>query len=107
MRPRGRPPQPSATSSPMEPVGMTLISGGASSAPSRMIDPLPNCFSIVLTASSIALSRGLPAPSLGGCAIVSLLLELIDNWELLMLPVYSLGLTLGRAEAPFGPYTIL
>src|SRR5262245_32963181 len=57
MRPRGRPPQPSAMSSPSDPVGMTLISGATWSMPRRMIEPLPNCFSIELTASSIAFSR--------------------------------------------------
>src|SRR5207245_1813837 len=45
-RPRGSPPVPSARSSPSEPDGMTGTSGGASVAPSFMMDPLPNCFSI-------------------------------------------------------------
>src|SRR5215831_8767973 len=57
MRPRGSPPMPSAMSSPNEPDGMTLISGGAWSTPRRMMDPLPYCFSMVPIASSIALSR--------------------------------------------------
>src|SRR5215470_1994214 len=56
-RPRGRPPQPRAMSSAKEPVGMTFTSGAGWSSPRRMIEPLPNCFSIVLTASSIAFSR--------------------------------------------------
>src|SRR6187200_1468170 len=57
IRPRGRPPTPSAMSSPSEPVGTTRTSGGASPSPRRMMLPLPNCFSIVETASSMALSR--------------------------------------------------
>src|SRR5712691_1475907 len=53
-RPRGIPPVPSARSSPSEPDGMTGTSGGASVAPSFMMDPLPNCFSIWAIASSMA-----------------------------------------------------
>src|SRR2546427_1187194 len=54
-RPRGSPPVPSARSSPSEPDGMTGTSGGgASVAPSFMMDPLPNCFSIWAIASSMA-----------------------------------------------------
>src|SRR5438128_1959149 len=57
MRPRGTPPTPSARSSETEPVemaGMSCTSG--SSTPSRMTEPLPNCFSMAETASSIAFS---------------------------------------------------
>src|SRR6266487_3415022 len=57
MRPRGSPPTPSAMSRPSDPVGMTRTSGAGWSSPRRMIEPLPNCFSIELTASSIAFSR--------------------------------------------------
>ena len=57
MRPRGRPPTPSAMSRPSEPVGMTCTSGGAVPSPSRMMPPLPNCFSMAETARSMALSR--------------------------------------------------
>src|SRR5664279_3012324 len=57
MRPRGRPPMPSAMSKPSDPVGTTCTSGGAIPSPSRMMLPLPNCFSIVATVSSMALSR--------------------------------------------------
>src|SRR5437870_12881167 len=53
-RPRGSPPVLSARSSPSEPDGMTGTSGGASVAPSFMMDPLPNCFSIWAIASSMA-----------------------------------------------------
>src|SRR5215468_5408643 len=48
-------------SSARDPVGMTFTSGAGWSSPRRMIEPLPNCFSIVLTASSIAFSRLLSA----------------------------------------------
>src|SRR6185295_1248111 len=44
-------------SRPSAPVGTTFTSGGALSSPRRMMLPLPNCFSIVDTARSIALSR--------------------------------------------------
>ena len=45
-RPRGKPPTPSAASNEIDPVGMTEIGTMASFDPSRMIEPLPNCFSI-------------------------------------------------------------
>ncbi len=52
-RPRGRPPTPSATSRPTEPVGMTSIA--AISPPSSgMIAPLPNCFSMAAIAPATA-----------------------------------------------------
>src|SRR5262245_52095086 len=52
------PPTPSAKSRPSEPVGSAWMSWWASaSSPSFMIAPLPNCFSIWLTARSIARSR--------------------------------------------------
>src|SRR5262249_44012351 len=51
------PPMPSATSSPSEPVGSDAMSWARASSPSFMIAPLPNCFSIWLTARSIARSR--------------------------------------------------
>ena len=41
----------------MAPVEITAIGTMASFEPSRMIEPLPNCFSICDTASSIALPR--------------------------------------------------
>ena len=57
MRPRGKPPTPSAMSSevaPEETAAMSFTS--ASSLPRRMIEPLPNAFSMDETASSIAFS---------------------------------------------------
>src|SRR6201994_3904395 len=56
-RPRGTPPTPSAASNEMEPVEITEIGTMASFAPSRMIDPLPNCFSSCESAVSMALLR--------------------------------------------------
>src|SRR5215470_7511753 len=53
-RPRGKPPTPSAASKEIAPVEMTEIGTIASFEPSRMIDPLPNCFSICERARSIA-----------------------------------------------------
>src|SRR3954451_22851309 len=47
---------PSATSSAMDPVGMTST-GARPSSPRRMIDPLPNWRSIWLSAASRAFSR--------------------------------------------------
>src|SRR5580698_3483522 len=55
-RPRGTPPTPRAASKEMEPVEMTEI-GTTSFEPSRMMEPLPNCFSSPERASSIALLR--------------------------------------------------
>src|SRR5437660_1737695 len=42
IRPRGRPPMPSATSSAIDPVGITSI-GARVSSPRRMTAPLPCC----------------------------------------------------------------
>src|SRR5581483_10386116 len=53
-RPRGKPPTPSAASKEIAPVEMTEIGTMASFDPRRMIDPLPNCFSICDSARSIA-----------------------------------------------------
>src|SRR5262245_33505269 len=44
-------------SSPMDPVGTVLMSATGCCLSSRMIEPLPNCFSIAPTARSMALSR--------------------------------------------------
>src|SRR5947199_890047 len=51
------PPMPSAMSRPSEPVGSAGMSPARAASPSRMIAPLPNCFSIWLSARSIARSR--------------------------------------------------
>src|SRR5689334_664987 len=53
-RPRGKPPTPRAASKEMAPVEITEIGTIASLLPRRMIDPLPNCFSICDNARSIA-----------------------------------------------------
>src|SRR5690349_15173273 len=69
MRPRGKPPMPSAMSRPSEPVGMTWTSRSTGSLPRRMIAPLPNCLSIAASARSIAFVRSeMPA---GGVDVVS------------------------------------
>ena len=52
-RPRGIPPTPSAASTASEPVGMTNMTCSGWS-PSRMIEPLPNCRSICVSAVSTA-----------------------------------------------------
>ena len=57
MRPRGKPPTPSAASSEIEPVEITETGTMASFDPSRRIEPLPNCFSIWPNASSKARAR--------------------------------------------------
>src|SRR2546428_703176 len=56
MRPRGKPPTPSARSTAIEPVEITSIFSSAA-APSFMIEPFPNCFSICRIAWSIARVR--------------------------------------------------
>src|SRR5450432_2816333 len=56
-RPRGMPPTPSAISSPNEPVGIESTSYVAPASPSRMTEPLPNCFSIWLSAAARAFLR--------------------------------------------------
>src|SRR5579864_9181235 len=56
-RPRGKPPTPRAASNEIDPVGITAMGTIASFDPKRIIEPLPNCFSICETASSIALPR--------------------------------------------------
>src|SRR5581483_3349222 len=57
MRPRGKPPTPSARSSAIEPVGMASTAMRLVPSPRRMIAPLPNCFSMPETARSSARSR--------------------------------------------------
>src|SRR6476660_7501440 len=56
MRPRGTPPTPIAASSDSEVVEIAGISE-ISRSPKRMIDPLPNLFSILSSAASIARLR--------------------------------------------------
>jgi len=58
MRPRGSPPVPNAMSNPSDPVDTTPTSGRAPSpaSPSRMMAPLPNCFSTSPSTAAIALS---------------------------------------------------
>src|SRR5580704_14366173 len=56
-RPRGKPPTPKAASNEIAPVGITAMGTIASFEPKRMIEPLPNCFSICAKARSIALVR--------------------------------------------------
>src|SRR5688500_9437979 len=60
MRPRGRPPTPSAMSRPSEPVEMVAISTTLPSRPSRMIEPLPKARSIWLSAASSAFVLSIP-----------------------------------------------
>src|SRR3954447_11643420 len=63
MRPRGRPPTPSAMSSPSEPVDTVSISTGFWPLPSRMIDPLPKARSIWDRAASRAFVLSMDEPS--------------------------------------------
>src|SRR6266852_2432285 len=56
MRPRGTPPTPTAESSDKEVVDIAGISETARS-PKRMIDPLPNLFSMLSSAASMARLR--------------------------------------------------
>src|SRR5579862_353012 len=96
-RPRGNPPTPSAASKEMAPVGITAIGTMASFDPNRMIEPLPNCFSICENARSIALLRSsaiMPAPEFG--------------WVMRTLVAYTHGLA-GRKcckSRDFGQYSI-
>src|SRR5687767_10245898 len=80
-------------SSASEPVGTTLTSGAAWSAPRRMIDPLPNCFSIVLTARSMALSLSR--------------LSAIRGFLALLAPFYITGLTFRWAKPNSGERRVL
>src|ERR1700681_4876387 len=56
MRPRGTPPTPTAASSDKEVVDIAGISE-ISRSPKRMIDPLPNLFSMLSSAASMARLR--------------------------------------------------
>src|SRR5690606_1180398 len=62
---------PSAMSRPMQPVGTTGTSelGSLPSASSRMIEPLPNCFSMVARARSMAAVRLSCADGMTGTAL--------------------------------------
>jgi len=53
-RPRGKPPTPRAASNEIDPVEITAMGTMASLLPNRMMEPLPNCFSICESARSIA-----------------------------------------------------
>src|SRR6266851_175149 len=68
MRPRGKPPIPSAESTAMDPVEITETGTMASFEPSRKMEPFPNCFSIWLSVSSRARARSLS--SIGGNLLV-------------------------------------
>jgi len=56
-RPRGKPPIPRAMSSPSEPVETTSMSSATWPSAMRMIEPLPNCFSICANAAARAFCR--------------------------------------------------
>ena len=56
----------------IDPVGMLAIGAMASFWPSRMIEPLPNCFSIWPTAISSARARSLVS-SRSGMALLEIL----------------------------------
>src|SRR6185437_8610122 len=62
-RPRGRPPTPSAISSPSEPEEMVSISIERSFLPSRITEPLPNWRSIWDSAADRALVLSMEDPS--------------------------------------------
>src|SRR2546425_7587146 len=71
-RPRGKPPTPSARSSPNDPDEMAGTSAGISAVPSLMMAPFPYCFSIWESAkssarflSSFSIVRSAIAPSFG------------------------------------------
>src|SRR5947207_8364459 len=68
IRPRGKPPTPSAASSEIEPVEITETGTMASFDPRRRIEPLPNCFSIWPRALSKARERSLS--SIGGMILL-------------------------------------
>ena len=69
IRPRGRPPMPSARSSASAPVGIASTPTWPRS-PNFMIEPLPNCLSIWLSAISRALSRSTVEPLSLPCGVV-------------------------------------
>src|ERR1035437_7290743 len=79
-RPRGSPPTPSAASSEIDPVEITETGTRASFDPRRRIEPLPNCFSIWLKASSKARKRSFPS------------MTVITPGDVLKNPLYQRGL---------------
>src|ERR1700722_15355168 len=60
MRPRGKPPIPTARSRPSEPDGITSICSSPARAPIRMIEPFPKARSICAIAASSALFFSIP-----------------------------------------------
>src|SRR3954469_23804057 len=68
IRPRGKPPTPSAASSEIDPGEITETGTMVSFDPRRRIEPLPNCFSIWLRAISKARERSLS--SIGGMILL-------------------------------------
>src|SRR6266849_4724366 len=93
-RPRGKPPTPSAASKEMAPVGITAM-GTISFEPSRMMEPLPNCFSICANAKSIAFPRS------SAIAIKVRLLFSYENVIRYRWADYTLGLK--RRKGEFAP----
>src|SRR6185312_14835805 len=82
-RPFGMPP-PRAKSSDSEPVGMhsTLV---ACASPSFMIEPLPNCFSMVSRARPSALL--LPSPAADESAVVLLVVaDFLASFAIVLVP---------------------
>src|SRR5271166_1003841 len=92
-RPRGRPPTPSAMSSPRDPVDTVSISTACWFLPSRMIEPLPKARSICKRAASSALVLSTLAPSTTrriGWLIVFVLLSQAGS-DLQLRPLAPLG----------------
>ena len=81
-RPRGRPPTPSAQSRLIDPVEIAGIGAMASLPPSRMIEPLPNCFSICPTASSTAFARSLSTRSSRSDSSIFSILSIFSNFSI-------------------------
>src|ERR1051326_6127039 len=95
MRPRGKPPTPSARSSDRAPDGMAATLTAASSSPMRMIEPLPNWRSIWVNALFSAESRAFAAFSVSESIISGAPRSLRDEHQ-------GTG-RIGRHLHPFAP----
>src|SRR5947208_3241014 len=103
-RPRGKPPTPSAASNEIAPVGITEIGTMASFDPSRMMEPLPNCFSICANARSILLAIN-AAVRPGSRIYHPNYKESLENMKKLLTLLFAAALTLSLSSAAFAQDT--
>jgi hypothetical protein len=93
-RPRGTPPTPNAASNEIAPVEITAIGTMASFDPSRMMEPLPNCFSICAKCDIDCLGTLAKTLSVAfNVAFIVALFGLLRSSAMMAAPVYESGIS--------------